>query len=105
MVFVSTKSISSRNFLPILLVWNLRTPDYKPFDNEDTTDLIHSYSYPLQINISRSNLDYVTFLNILISNVQNNVCIKINSCNLGVQKTCKILFKRKLINTTNEKDE
>ncbi|KAE9521938.1 hypothetical protein AGLY_017672 [Aphis glycines] len=41
------------------------------------------------------------FLKILISNVQNNTYIQINSCNLGIQKSVRCNIKKRLINTTN----
>jgi hypothetical protein len=41
------------------------------------------------------------FLKILISDVQNNTYIKINSCNVGIQKSVRCNIKIQLINTTN----
>jgi len=45
------------------------------------------------------------FLKILISYVQNNVYIQINSCGLGMQKPVRFIIKKRLTCATNATDE
>jgi len=70
-----------------------------------TTNNCESFHAHFNEQFYKSHPHINTFLKILISNVQNNVYIQINSCNVGVQKPVRCNIKKQVIKTTNAIDE
>ncbi|KAE9525826.1 hypothetical protein AGLY_014052, partial [Aphis glycines] len=70
-----------------------------------TTNNCESFHAHFNELFYKSHPHIYIFLKILISNVQNNTYIQINSCNLGIQKSVRCNIKKRLINTTNAIEE